>query len=117
MARRKQYSTSETEELEVVETEAKVEKVAVKARPKKGTPEWEKAEYVQVMLEEIEFDQSTGEKISEPYLYTTNVKHWNLVQLPNLDLLGMTVIEVVNMPFGAKEPEKVGYPKRKTHNY
>lgn len=84
-----------------------------KAKAKINSDEWHEQEYVVAMVEGVEFDPYTGDKVSKPYEYTTNIRHWNTVFLKNQDMLGLSVIEIIRLPEGANKPEHIGYPKRK----
>lgn len=58
---------------------------------------------VYAIIEKVNFDSQTGERLSKPITYTTNPRQWSIF-LDNYKQVGYTIQEVLHLPKGARKP-------------
>lgn len=61
-------------------------------------------DYAHMMLERIQFDTSTGQRLSEPFSNTFNRGEWTLF-LKFQASQGLDVVEILHLPAGWRMPE------------
>lgn len=67
-------------------------------------------EYAKVLVEQIVFDEATGEPMNKPFLHTVNRRGWPKF-IKNHRSTGLTILEVQELPEGLEpfDPEKAYY--------